>query len=485
MTHPLADNNLPPGAWLDRQARQAPLQQALLGEQVLTFTQLAERAEVLASALSDAGVQHDSVLGLQLADRWRFAQLFHAGLWLGVTLLPLDPAMPMERRDRLLRRAGCRYLVTEGTVPPGVTALPPGTLGFPTPPNPLPASPLSGDTPQLLIATSGSTGEPKGVVLSADNLRASVAAAVDRLELQTTDSWLACLPLFHIGGAAILLRCLAVGARVLLPPGFEAAAVWARIAAGEVSHISLVPAMLARLLEVAADQRPHRRLRVVLVGGGPLSPALAQRAHALGWPICVSYGMSETGSQCATDCGPQAGLEPGAVGWPLAGFELRITEAGRIQVRGPAVMRGYLSAGMAVDGLIGDWLETGDLGVLDTEGRLRVLGRADDQLTSGGKTLHPAEVEGLLRAHPQIGEVAVTGVPDATWGVRLVALYTGEVPPDELADWARQALPSDRRPRRYLPVTALPLNAMGKLQRDELARLLASVTDQEQDGVAG
>jgi O-succinylbenzoic acid--CoA ligase len=332
------------------------------------------------------------------------------------------------------------------------------------------------DDIQLIIATSGTTGEPKGVMLTAGNLTASATASEQRLGLAAGDSWLACLPLFHIGGLSILLRCLAVGARVLLHEGFWVESVWDQIASGEVTHVSLVPAMLDKLLSHAGSLRPPEALRVVLIGGGPLSGSLAEKAHAAGWPICVSYGMSETASQFATDAGPDAGLTPGLVGLPLDGYEVRLTEDGRIRVRGPAVMAGYANpAGRLGVGLDQGWFETGDLGSLDEQGCLSITGRADDLLICGGKNIHPSEVEERLLRCPGVTGVGVTGQKDAVWGDKLIAFYCGAITEDGLIAWVGEHLPSHLRPRVCIKTDKLPLNQMGKLSRLALREMLSEV----------
>lgn len=464
-----------PGGWLVAASERHPRSPALAGVCARDYGQLVAEADGLGARLVARGVCRGQLVAVQLASAQQLAGLLYAALRLGVTLLPLDPGLARARRDRLLATVGCRFLISrQAPVGGGMQRIPPEAL-FPVRPDdtstPLrEARPLSGDEVQLIIATSGTSGEPKGVMLSAANLAASVAASERRLGLGATDCWLACLPLFHIGGLSILLRCLAAGARVLLQEGFEVARVWQQIAAGEVSHVSLVPAMLERLL-IQADRPPPPALRVVLVGGGPLSRSLAQRAHAAGWPLCVSYGMSETASQFATDCSPEAGITPGLVGRPLDGYQVSIGSAGRIRVRGPAVMRGYANPAGAV-GLERGWFETGDLGRLDGQGRLTVIGRADDLLVSGGKNIHPSEVEERLLACPGVTAVGVTGRADPVWGVTLVALFSGEVAAAALAEWSREHLPSHLRPREFLPIEQLPRNAMGKLSRAALLELL-------------
>lgn len=464
-----------PAAWLQEKSQQIPERIAFTGTQTLDYGGLAAQARRLAGALVAQGLRPGQIVAAQLDSAEPLAGLLYAALHLGVTLLPLDPALETGRRDRLLATVGAQHLISRsapadsemGWIDPAVLQARLDGIAD------APFQPLEGDQVQLIMATSGTTGEPKGVLLSAANLAASVAASEQRLGLNGADCWLACLPLFHIGGLSILLRCLAAGARVQLEPGFDAARIWQQIAQGGVTHISLVPAMLDRLLRQSAGQTPPATLRVVLIGGGPLSTALARRAHDAGWPLCVSYGMSETASQFATDCSSRSGLVAGRVGLPLAGYQVTIGEAGRIRVRGPAVMCGYANAaGVGGQGLTQGWFETGDLGRLDSQGRLTVVGRADDLLISGGKNIHPSEVEERLLQCPGVDEVGVAGRTDPVWGVILVALFKGEVTEEALSQWVRQQLPGHLRPREFIRIDKLPRNGMGKLYRPALQALL-------------
>jgi O-succinylbenzoic acid--CoA ligase len=336
---------------------------------------------------------------------------------------------------------------------------------------------------ELLIATSGSTGEPKNVMLSEANLEASVQASRKLIPLGPGAVWLACLPLQHIGGIIIIYRCAEAGAAVLLHRGFDAAQVMTDMERHAVTHISLVPAMLARLLESGP---PPARLKYALIGGGPLSEKLARRAHQAGWPICPTYGMSEAASQVATLASFPPDWREGMVGAPLLGTSVEIVDEngqptqgeGRIRVRGPSVMTGYANAAReAGHGLSDGWFVSGDWGYLDERGNLVVLGRHDDMLVSGGVNIHPAEVEGLLLACPGISDVAVTAISDEIWGDRITALVVGE-DMQAVESWCRTHLPSAQRPRRFLAVAALPRNAMGKLERKHLPALASGMENQ-------
>ena len=323
----------------------------------------------------------------------------------------------------------------------------------------------------LVISTSGSEGEPRGVMLSNASLDAAAAASNQLLPLGAGDLWLNCLPLYHIGGQAILWRCARAGAGVLLHDGFNAEAVAAGLLRHPVSHLSLVPAMLARLLEVSAT--PPASLRHVLIGGAALAQALYDRATAAGWPLNPSYGMSETAAQIATWTPADGPWHEGLVGRSLGNNEFTLAADGRIRIRGPQVMLGYLSGGgVDEDG----WLSTGDLGKIDAFGRLTVTGRADDMLVSGGANVHPLAVESCLAACPGVRDVAVTGLPDPVWGDLIVALVVGDAPRKDLLAWCKTRLPSAAQPRRIVHLDALPRNAAGKLERAALRRLAREST---------
>ncbi len=308
---------------------------------------------------------------------------------------------------------------------------------------------------ELIISTSGSEGEAKAVLLSANNLDAAATASNQRLPLGPGDIWLNCLPLFHIGGCSILWRCAKAGATVLLHDGFVTEAVARTLHASPVTHISLVPAMLARLLDQGCA--PPASLRCALIGGAALSPTLFERARAAGWPLFVTYGMSETAAQIATFDATQHTWQEGLVGHPLSGVELAIGEDGRIGVRGPQVMAGYLDGPVLEDG----WFSTGDLGQLQPDGQLQIIGRADDMLVSGGKKVHPLTVESCLAACPGVLDVAVTGSPHPEWGDEIVALVVSRpsaphhLPAAPAAQCGRQAgtdqaAPTGSRRRRMI-----------------------------------
>jgi O-succinylbenzoic acid--CoA ligase len=338
------------------------------------------------------------------------------------------------------------------------------TLGDNTPSSP----PLPAPDTALIISTSGSEGLPKAVQLTNRNLDAAASAANQRLPLRSGDLWLDCLPLYHIGGLSILWRCAQAGATVLLHEGFDAYRIADDLSNKPVTHISLVPTMLARLLEIGVKTPPS--LRHAIIGGAALSMALYERATAAGWPLNPSYGMSESSAQIATWVESDGPWHEGLVGTTLGENEISLNVDGRIQIRGPQIMAGYLGENTRNPD---NWFITGDLGKIDQNLRLTVTGRADDMLISGGRNVHPSEVESCLAACPGIQDVAVTALPDAVWGDLIVALVVANSSQQNIEEFANRHLYAAARPRRIIHLASLPRNPSGKLERSTL-RSLAS-----------
>ena len=303
----------------------------------------------------------------------------------------------------------------------------------------------------LVIATSGSTGEPKGVELSHDALAASARATMARIGATEDDRWLSCLPWHHIGGLQVLLRARMYDAPVVIHERFDVE----RIASEhDVTLVSLVPTQLIRLLDAGADLS---RFRAILLGGAPAPKVLLDRAAAAHANIVTTYGMSETAGGCIYD------------GRPLDDVDVRIDADGRIRLAGPMLMSGYrlapeLTAQVMSDG----WFTTNDVGALGDDGRLVVHGRIDDVVVTGGENVLAGEVAAVLAGHPRVKDVVVTGVEDEHWGQRLVAVVVpvGDPPTlDDLRVWCRQRLPAAAAPRQLVLVGELPRLASGKPDR--------------------
>ncbi len=323
-----------------------------------------------------------------------------------------------------------------------------------------------------IIHTSGTTGQPRGAVLTRAALLASAAASEANLGWRDDDRWLACMPVARVGGLSILTRCLAARRTVVLEDGFDVAGFPALLVARRVTLASLVPTMLARLLEAHPDWRPPAQLRAVLVGGAAAPEGLLRRAAERGVPVVQTYGLTETCSQVAAT--PYASryevAQQGAV-VPLPTVAMRIVD-GRIEVAGPMLMAGYWDCPPLAPGA---WFDTGDLGRFDARGRLLVHARRVDLIVTGGENVYPAEIERELERCPGIAAAAVFGLDDATWGqtVAMILVAEGPTPPGEsdLARFIAARLAPYKHPRHFRFVSKLPQTPAGKLDRRALALL--------------
>jgi o-succinylbenzoate---CoA ligase len=333
------------------------------------------------------------------------------------------------------------------------------------------------NTPALggvLVATSGSTGSPRLVVLPPTSLRASAEATATRLG--GPGRWLLALPTDHVAGVQVVVRALLAGAAPVVqdlrdgfrPDGFAAAT--ARLGPGR-RYTSLVPTQLLRLLDAGgAALDALLGYDAVLIGGAALDPGLRARAEAAGVRVAATYGMTETSGGCVYD------------GVPLDGVQVRLDADGRIVLGGPTLAAGYLDDPDATDAAFAEHdgrreFRTGDLGRW-TEGRLEVLGRADDVIVTGGEKIAPAAVERVLVAQPGVQAACVVGLPDPEWGsiVGAALVVDGSPAPDGLRAAVRAALGRAAVPRVLQAVDALPLRGIGKPDRAAVARLLRSTS---------
>lgn len=446
---------------------------AWVADEPVSYARMHARATRLASRLAATGLRPGDVLAVTSTDVWTIILLLHACARLDAVLFPLDPQLPAPLREGLCRQAGVTHLAGPDAGPLWSESRIEAFAFQVCPPVPARRPPPPGIA--LILATSGSTAGPKAVWLTGAALMANARAVNARLGLRPDDCWLACLPPYHIGGLAIALRCLLAGA-AFRTQRFEPARVWSLLSAGSITHVSLVPAMLQRLLQ-AANGMPPAQLRVVLIGGAALAPVLAQRALAAGWPLYQSYGMTETASQLACSridavAAPMLTLLDGVCCRTdaLAAPDVAI----RLSFRAPWLMSGYANPeACSGDGLDADGgFTSGDLGRIEGD-RVQVLGRADEVLISGGENVLPQQVESLLGACAGVDQVSVIGQPDPVWGDLVCVMYSGSLGVTELEEWCRVHLGSIHRPRRFMRVAQLPQLGNGKIDRIAVRRLFA------------
>ncbi len=311
-----------------------------------------------------------------------------------------------------------------------------------------------GEPEPLVVETSGSTGRPKRVVLSRRAVLASVAATKARLG--GSGPWVLALPLTYVAGLQVACRSLVAGHRPV-PLDEHASLAEAVAAAGGAPYLSLVATQLHRALGSADDAAALARCSAVLVGGGPVDRALRERAAEAGVRVVATYGSAETAGGCVYD------------GLPLDGVAVAIGANGRVRITGPTLFDGYaedpeLTAEVLVDG----WFLTADAGRFDEDGRLRILGRLDDMVISGGVKVPTGVVAARLREHPAVTAVDVGRLEDDEWGERVVAWVVGDVTLDDVRDWVAAVHPRSWAPRELRLLDEMPMLRNGKVDRRAL-----------------
>ena len=500
--------------WLSYRAGIEPEREALVvatTDASYTFGTLDTLVDDLAGRLAAVGVEPGTHLGAVLPSRVEYVCLVHAAMRLGATLVPMGDGLTARELAAGIDAADVDTVVcgdpTEDAVTDAVDALDgadPVTVTTVDDPaadgvaplsaaaaDPVPPPSWSLDDTQVILFTSGTTGDPKPVRLTTGNLLASAAASAFRLGFDPDDRWLATLPLHHAGGVSPVLRMPIYGMTVVLRQGFDAGGTADDLGEYDATAVSVVPTMLRRMLDRRGTLAES--LRVVLLGGAPASTELIERCRNYSVPVVPTYGTTETASQIATARPKQAFENPGSVGPPLFLTEVRIVdeagdplpagEAGEIVVDGPTVTPGYYGAPAATEAAFGEFgLHTGDVGVLSQAGTLTVLNRLDDRILTGGETVEPGAVAEVLAAHPDVAEAAVVGVSDPEWGERVSALLVPgpevsapdadpestpgrRLDPDDVTAFARDRLAAHKLPKSIAVAESLPRTVSGTVDR--------------------
>lgn len=475
--------------WLTARVQATPRKTALIiGEQQWTYGELNQLVDTYCAGFIGQGVTAGQHIAVLLPNGLTYVCLVHALARLGAVLVPLNTRLTVAELRWQIEQSDSRLLVyaeetavvaTQITTTGDCVTVDAATL-LRTATRFSSKTGLLLDTPQAIVFTSGTTGQPKGAVLTFANHFWSATASSYRLGLAPEDRWLSCLPLYHVGGLAVVFRSCLYGTAIVLHERFDLDAFNASLERDQITLTSLVPTMLHRLLALRKGQPWPPSLRHILLGGAAATPELLAAAMASGAPVATTYGLTEAASQVATLCPAEVVRKPGSVGRSLMFTSVRIVdesgatlppgEKGEIVVTGPTVMRGYYKNPTATAKTIRNGeLFTGDIGYLDDEGDLWLVQRRNDIIISGGENIYPAEVEAVLRQHPAVAAVAVVGLPDAEWGQVVAALVEchpqQEVSAAELLAFSRQRLAGYKQPRFLEFTAALPQTASGKIER--------------------
>ncbi len=485
--------------WLTARASASPDKDFLIiGQKRLTFGEAHRRAQTLCNGLrSHANIQAGNRVALLMPAGWPYVISLLALMRAGALAVPLNTRLTPTELQWQLKNTACRLVICHQ----GTSVLAARIDGFNGALMPfdelvrqqedVPLTPMSRsfalDDDLAIIHSSGTSGRPKGVVLTYGNLYQSALSSAYRLGVLPDDRWLCPLPLYHVGGLSVILRSLLYGTAVELmsTPQFDVDALNQALVQRPITLVSLAPTMLRRLLD-ARRQAWNPKLRLVLLGGEASSPELLARCREANIPIAATYGLTEASSQVATASPRQTRQKPASVGKPLLFTQARIIDRqgqdappnalGEILVKGPTIMRGYDNDPTATRlALRNGWLHTGDIGCLDEDGDLRVVQRRSDLILTGGENVYPREVENALRRHPAIEEAVVVGVADAEWGQRVAAAIQvkhGKIlSPQEVMRFAREELAGYKIPRQIRFVDGFPRTASGKIQRQAVKKL--------------
>lgn len=506
-------------SFLDRAEMLWPRREAVADIGVrMEYSELAARVRGLAAGLAARGVAHGDRVVTLCDNRWELLALYFATARLGAVLVPGNTRLTAAEHDEILARVGARVMCTETAHAPVVAALagplPPAVLWIDgEAPAGLPGEPLApllepvadraptvgteaGDVAHLYF-TSGTTGRPKGVMLTQGNVSAHAMMTIAELGLSELDVWAHVAPMFHLADAWATFAITAVGGKHVFLRRFEPSEALALLERERVTVTNVVPTMLNRIVrEPDAARRDTASLRLLMSGGAPIAPEVVRAiVETFGCEYVQTYGMTETSpyltfsllTQRQRRLPPDERLRIVArTGRPVLGIDLRVVDAvgrpvphddaavGEIQVRGPTVTPGYWRDPEATAAAFTDdgFLHTGDLATIDETGSVRIVDRIKDVILTGGESVYSTEVEYRLHEHPAVLEAAVYGLPDPDLGERLVAavaLRPGTTADErELIAFCRTTLAGFKTPKSIRFVDALPRTGTGKISKRAL-----------------
>ena len=474
-----------------------------VADRTLSYADVETRAAAFAEQLAARGVGRGDVVAIMLPNGVELLIGMLAAWRVGAAATPVNPTFTARELEYQVRDSGAKVLLARsGTdIDIAIDLIAPEQMRE-IPEHP-PADPsITGGELALLVYTSGSTGQPKGVMLDHDNLAAMASQMVRAFDLGPDDHALLVLPLFHVNSITVsFLAPVMAGARITVLERFVPDAFVDAIERFRPTYFSAVPAIYARLAELPDEVVPDvGSLRFAICGAAPVSKELIERVERrFGISLVEGYGLTE--GTCASAVNPVHGpRKPGTVGPAIEGQRIAIMDAagallpagerGEVVISGPTVMRGYLGRPEATAEAVRDgWLHTGDIGILDEDGYLSIVDRLKDMIIRGGENLYPKEIEAYLAEHPAVLESAVVGVPHTVLGelpVAQVVLAPGATATaDDLIEHCRSGLAKIKVPARIEIVDDLPRNPVGKVDKPRMRREAAPVEAPETAAVGG
>ena len=463
--------------------------------EALTYEQLDEVVAAVAGRLAGRGVGRGSRVALVVPDGPDFLRLLLALITLGATAAPLNPAYKRDefafylddlQPQVLLVPAGALEAARDAAA--GVEVVDVEAVAADRGVAAASAfEPSQADDVALLLHTSGTTSRPKQVPLRQRNLAASAQTIASFYSLSADDVSYAAMPLFHVHGlVASTFAALAAGGTVVVPQRMAPRAFWPQLRRYGATWFSAGPTLHQMLLERMDGEGPPPTLRFLRSCSSALAPALMERAeNVYGAPMLEAYGMTEASHQMASNPLPPASRKPGSVG-VATGTSIRIVDAegrelphgtaGEVVISGPGVTSGYLNNPEAnAESFFDGWFRTGDRGVLDRDGYLRLEGRLKEMILRGGENISPYEIEEVLLAHPAVGDAIAFGIDDEKYGERVGAAVTltAAAEPRELIDHCRERLAAFKVPEVVHVLDAIPRTPTGKVQRKRVGASLS------------
>lgn len=469
------------GLWLEKWTKFGPERVALVvpGQVRWTYRDLHRRAQRRAAWLRDVhGVRAGDRVAWREGNRAEFFETLFACARLGAILVPINWRLAAPEIAYIIEHCAPRVVLDDKNL---------ASLDDWADPQ-VPCAEAQDDTPLLILYTSGTTGRPKGAVLTHGSITANSLNTQLACDLRADDSTVTFTPLFHTGAVNVLsLPLLHRGGKVVLLAKFDAKEILAAVEREKVSILFGVPTTFEMLRDDAAFATTDlSSVRFALCGGAPTPLGLIHDYARRGVVFRQGFGLTEVGPNCFSLPPEDAVRKAGTVGFPVMHCEARVVDAegrdvppgatGELWLRGPHVCAGYWNDPRATAAALheGGWWATGDLFQVDADGYYRVVGRKKEMFISGGENVYPAEVEQAILLFPGVKECAVVGVPDAKWGeVGRAYVAPAEVDPEALLAFLRQRIGRYKVPKTVVALDALPRNALGKILKHQLAELVS------------